>query len=144
MEKEENLDNRDVQLFASIKSKNNYIEGGQISQTKKDLRINKQTFDALTSLKQVDDSRTLYELVYNRHKALKDDVRLVTYSFYTIFHYNEVYYLGLFSILYTAGCGISIDLANPYESHIQWPFDYYVYGCLTGLGIIILISDSLF
>ena len=144
MEKEESLNLQDVQIFGSIQKNKSLIDGGLINQAKKDLRINKETFDNLKILKQQDDGRTLYELVYSRHKALKDDNRLIYYSYNTIFKYTEMYYLGSFSIFYVAGCGIAIDLANPYEGNIKWPFDYYAFGCLTGLGIIIIISDFLF
>ena len=59
------------------------------------------------------DKRSLYEIVYSKYKGLKDDDRLTYYSFNSILRYEEVYYLGLFTILYTAGASLSIRVANP-------------------------------
>ena len=50
----------------------------------------------------------MYEMVYSRGKSLKDDNRLAYYSFFTVFGYKEVIYLGLFSIIYTCASGIDM------------------------------------
>ena len=72
----------------------------------------------------------MYEIVYSRGKSLKDDNRLAYYSFFTVVHYSEVIYLGLFSMVYTAASGLDMallhkELAVPGAATGRWPFVRY-------------------
>ena len=86
----------------------------------------------------------MYELVYSKHKSLKDDDRLTYYSMHQVLSYHEVHVLALFSILYITSISINLGLAHPEASDLDWPFTYYVYGASTGLTIVAICSDFIF
>ena len=75
--------------------------------------VNKSTFDTLNALREKKVNVNMYDVVYNKHKRLKDDKRLTYYSFSRVLRYTEVINLILFSILYCASSGINIDLSHP-------------------------------
>lgn len=86
----------------------------------------------------------MYELVYSKHKSLKDDDRLTYYSMYQVLTYSEVHVLAVFSILYICSISINLGLAHLEAGGLDWPFTYYVYGASTGLTIVAIFSDFIF
>ena len=115
------------------------------SQKRGDLVINKQMFYTLRTLGQTSRGQdNIYEIVYSRKKALKDDNRLFYYSYAAPFRYREMYYLSAFSIFQVASSSLNVTLARPYDTSLDWPFACYVWGVFVGLIVIIFVSDFVF
>ena len=103
--------------------------------------INKQTFNMMQDTA---NGGNIYEMVYSLNKKLKDDQRLIYYSFHTVLLYKELLPLLVFTIANTASVGITITLAQANASDLVWPFEYYCIGGGCGLLVVIFISDFLF
>ncbi len=95
-------------------------------------------------MQECDDNRNMYELIYSKNNSLKDDNRLTYYSFYEVMTYPELKFLSIFSVFYIASISINLQLAQPLDSSLEWPFTYYVFGAATGLAIVALLSDFIF
>ena len=98
-------------------------------------------------MREKNENRNMYEIVYSKQKRLRDDNRLKYYSFLNIIQYREVIHLGIFSILYITSAGLNIQLSHPfnnYEERVNWPFERYAEGAFCGLFCIILFSDCIF
>ena len=80
-------------------------------------------FDTLKTMREKNENRNMYEIVYSGGKKLKDDKRLTYYSFLKVISYPDVILLCLFSILYMTASGLNVELAHPLvEYEIKWPF----------------------
>ena len=69
-------------------------------------------FDTIETMQERYDDRNMYEIIYKRGKKLKEDDRLAYFSFAKIMKYPELFYLAIFSSLYTAAASINIDMVK--------------------------------
>lgn len=115
-----------------------------LKKKRQNLIIDKKTFDTLKTMQECNDDRNMYELIYSKNNSLKDDNRLTYYSFYEVMTYPELKFLSVFSIFYIASISVNLQLAQPKDSGLEWPFTYYVFGAATGLTIVALLSDFIF
>lgn len=66
-------------------------------------------------MREKNEDRNMYEILYRKSKKLKDDKRLTYYSFISVLCYPEVIRLALFAIFYTSAAGMNIDAAHPFN-----------------------------
>ena len=66
-------------------------------------------FDTLETMQERHDDRNMYELIYKRGKKFREDERIGYFSFAKIMGYPDIFYLSIFSSLYTAAASINID-----------------------------------
>ena len=114
------------------------------SKSKQNLVVDKQTFDTIKVMKDKGDNRSMFDLIYKKSKSLKDDRRLIYFSFGSILRLPEVQLLILFSTLYTVASGINANLVKIDYFESWYPYQYSVYGSTAGLLLVIIFNDLIF